>query len=384
MSAGHRLLHRACLALYFDRCSLRNPSNLPRGGPALYLGLHRNGALDGLAYRRFLPRATFMISRQLVRSPLSRLLFDGIAVARNDAEGDRAGNRDAMRECRKLLDAGGELFIFPEGTSTLGPHHLPFRPGAAAILADWLLDGGDRALPVVPLAICYDDPTRFRSRVEVIAGPPVALPDPSGATREDLVARIAADISRALESVGANFPDERAQDVSRALAAIRCADGRHSFHAALKALEKGVSPDILSSLERLEGALPQPAAATPAVAACLLLAPVVLLAAWANLPPLLAGHAAGRRFPDGPNVVSLWRVLVGIPAFGFWAAAVAAAAAIAGHPLLVGAWAALTAAGLAAYRPWRTASAGLANLARHPDSRAGLLRLRALLAEVLP
>ena len=36
---------------------------------------------------------------------------------------------------RELLAAGGEVMIFPEGTSSLGPHHLPFKSGAASIAA---------------------------------------------------------------------------------------------------------------------------------------------------------------------------------------------------------------------------------------------------------
>jgi len=45
---------------------------------------------------------------------------------------------------------------------------------------------------------------------------------------------------------------------------------------------------------------------------------VVVAAMLLNAPPVLAGFFAGKKFPDDVNVVSLWKVLVGIPAFLIW------------------------------------------------------------------
>jgi hypothetical protein len=51
----------------------------------------------------------------------------------------------------------------------------------------------------------------------------------------------------------------------------------------------------------------------------LVLGPIVLAGALANLPPLLAGWLAARKFADGPNVIALWRILVGLPVLVIWA-----------------------------------------------------------------
>ena len=61
--------------------------NLPAGGPALLLGLHRNGAVDGFVYHVPVPQAVFMISVQLLRSLLGRIFFCGIGVAREKDRG---------------------------------------------------------------------------------------------------------------------------------------------------------------------------------------------------------------------------------------------------------------------------------------------------------
>jgi hypothetical protein len=47
-------------------------------------------------------------------------------------------------------------------------------------------------------------------------------------------------------------------------------------------------------------------------------APVVVAGALLNLPPLLAGWLAARRFADERNVIALWRILVGFPVLLFW------------------------------------------------------------------
>src|SRR5437773_8087506 len=70
--------HRICNRVYFARVTVLHPERLPKTGPVMYLGLHRNGAVDGFIYNALLPRAVFLISTQLRRNPLGRLFFSGI------------------------------------------------------------------------------------------------------------------------------------------------------------------------------------------------------------------------------------------------------------------------------------------------------------------
>jgi hypothetical protein len=50
----------------------------------------------------------------------------------------------------------------------------------------------------------------------------------------------------------------------------------------------------------------------------LVLGPIVLAGALVNLPPLVAGGLAARKFADGPNVIALWRIMVGLPVLVLW------------------------------------------------------------------
>ncbi|NTV96383.1 MAG: hypothetical protein HGA75_13370, partial [Thiobacillus sp.] len=149
---GHRL-NRLLAGLFYHRIRVLHPERLPAAGPVLYLGLHRNGAVDGFVYGSKLPRAVFMISAQLRRNVIGWLFFRGIEVARGkDAErGITVDNLAAITACVRHLTEGGALFVLPEGTSDLGHRHLPFQKGAARILYQTLAAGARPA--VVPLGL---------------------------------------------------------------------------------------------------------------------------------------------------------------------------------------------------------------------------------------
>ena len=155
-------------------------------GPVLFVGRHRAGLMDGWLYAHALPRPTvFVIAARLRRNRLLRPLVAGIAVMRRKDGGDRAAaNQAALQACRAELAAGRTLFIFPEGTSSLGPHPLPLAPGAALLV---------RAVPetaVVPVTIHYGDPVRLGTDVAITFGAPQYLA--AAMTVEQAQARLAA------------------------------------------------------------------------------------------------------------------------------------------------------------------------------------------------
>ncbi|NTV96385.1 MAG: hypothetical protein HGA75_13380 [Thiobacillus sp.] len=160
--------------LYYHRIRVLHPERLPAAGPVLYLGLHRNGAVDGFVYGSHLPSAVFMISAQLRRNAVGRLFFRGIEVARGkDAErGISVDNLAAVTACVRHITEGGALFVLPEGTSDLGHRHLPFQKGAARIFFQSLAAGARSA--VVPLS-----PTTRPDRGRSSQAPVAPRPDES-------------------------------------------------------------------------------------------------------------------------------------------------------------------------------------------------------------
>ena len=167
----HHALHRFCNVLFFDRLSLLNSERIPAEGPVLFIGLHRNGAVDGFAYHQVFPHVSFLISTQLLRNAFTRAFFDGIPVARPQDANRPGCSKNAISACVDVLHSGGRVFIFPEGTSSLGPHHLPFKSGAARVAAEALRQG--RPVRIVPVGIHYEKAWAFRGRVEVVIGKPL-------------------------------------------------------------------------------------------------------------------------------------------------------------------------------------------------------------------
>lgn len=361
--ACQELVWRGAVSLYFNRVAVVHAERLPRTGATLFIGLHRNGAVDGFVYHRVVPRAVFMIASQLRRSVLGRVFFAGIEVVRDkDRDGsaaERARNQAALEGCLSHVRSGGELFVLPEGTSDLGPRHLPFRRGAARIAEACLARG--LPLRVVPLGIHYERAWAFRSNVEIVVGEPIdtRLPEQGEAERSAILHE---RFTRALEAVGFNVDSAAEQERAEKLAYAATLGTGHDYFRALKAFERGVPPPVAEALERLENKcanltllrhqgvpLVPIASAWLYVIALLVLGPVVLCALALNLPPLVLAMAASAKRADARNVVALWRILVGLPALGLWALALAVAAFAFGVPWLFVLYAGVTLAGVAAF-----------------------------------
>ncbi|MBI3855568.1 MAG: 1-acyl-sn-glycerol-3-phosphate acyltransferase [Planctomycetes bacterium] len=387
-SGWHRLLARALTRLAFHRVTVLHPERLPKPGPTLYLALHRNGAVDGFVYSTVLPRATFMISTQLRRSFAGRLLFSGIEVVRGKDEGDRGGNEAALDRCREHLAGGGELVVFPEGTSSLGPRHLPFKSGAARLL----LDLARRGIPlnVVPLGITYESPTSFRSNVEIVVGLPISLKLP--AALPEMKGRIA----EALEDVGVNVESQEYQEKIQKLAYASTLGTPRSYHESLKALEHGIPGPVEADWRALEAdrkVRPFTHQGVPLVpircaglylAAFALLAPIVLAGGLLNFLPLAGAWLAGKNLADDRNVITFWRLLAGTPLLLLWILGVAAASVVLGQPLILAGYLFLTFAATGLYYRVKKLSVAVGNSLLHRNLRQPLLTLHRRLLEALP
>jgi 1-acyl-sn-glycerol-3-phosphate acyltransferase len=430
-----RFLYWFITRVYFARITVLHPDRLPQRGPVLYLGLHRNGAVDGFVYHQALQGPTFMISTQLLRNWFARLFFTGIAVTRTKDEGDRAGNNQALQGCLEHLQKGGALFVFPEGTSSLGPRHLPFKSGALWLILEYL-ETPAPPLQVIPVGIHYECPWAFRAKVEVVIGQPLELsllPDGKGGAeksepaefglsrgalspgpeatyaKEGAVSQVPKSITLSrlkglkrcaqsgLEEVGINVVGDEYQKNIQRLAYVSTLATPRSYFSSLKALEKQIPEPILraaagmdSTLQRGRLLLHQGVPLVPMgpvlfyVFALLILSPVVLAAMLLNAPPLLAGFLAGKKFPDDVNVISLWKVLVGIPTFLIWMSAVCITCILMGKPVWLLVYAGLTWAGLHLYYRVKKLAVAVHNGLRYSHLIPTMLQFRETVLSNLP
>ena len=393
----HRTLLPIVVRGYYRRVDVVGPMP-PARGPLLLVGLHRNGAVDGMVYKTVVRRATFLVAARLLRGPLARLFFAGIPVARardaaTDAAADaaRAGGRPdnaaALRAAGDLLAGGGALFVFPEGTSDLGPRHLPFHRGAAVIAAEALRRGVP--LTVVPAGIFYTAPERFRSDVAVVFGAPLRTDGDDGLTPD--AATLHRRITAALEALGVNVATAEQLASIEALATLGAEESAARRYRALKALEREAPPaevaaawrDVHAALARgglvgVDG-VPLRSRRGPAwnAAWLALQAAAVAAGAVANVVPLAGAYLASRRLADGRNTIALWRLLVGAPLCAAWAAAWLVLGAVAGVAWPLG-WALATGAGTVAWPELRARWPRLRNaLSRDRDALAALTLVQA-------
>jgi len=192
-----------------------------------------------------------------------------------------------------------------------------------------------------------------------------------------------------LEQVGINVVSAEYQDAIQRLAYVSTLATDWCYFDSLKTLEHSIPEVILAESAGLENELRgrrlfrhQGVPLFPMgsvllyVIALLVLAPVVLAAIVLNFPPYLAGWLAGRKLPDDRNVISLWKILVGVPAFWLWAGLVAGVALLSGHCLLLAAYALLTWLGVALYYRVKKLAVAVHNGLRSPELRGRMLAFR--------
>lgn len=153
------------------RLRVHGLENLPATGPVLLAGNH-TGFLDGPIVFMMLPRpAMFLVKSELYTGPWAKVL----SFARQIPVRRGAPDRTALTRALNVLDAGGVLGVFPEGTRGEGKlETIQHGIGYLALRAD---------CPVVPV-VCTGTADalpkgrllpRWRTPVDVVFGPAFRL-----------------------------------------------------------------------------------------------------------------------------------------------------------------------------------------------------------------
>ena len=381
-----RFLYAALRFLRFSE--IRVCGHAPEASvPTLYLGLHRNGAIDGAVYLAAVPAARLTMSSQLRRSFIGKLIFSGIEFTRSKDKASCAGgpsNQEAFAQCRQALAAGESLLFFPEGTSDLGPARLPVHPGVASLIAQALEDAP--RLRIQAMAAHYENPTAFQSRVHVLLGTPVYAEKSQGMRR----AQILAMVNRLFDEVAADFPCAEERRDAEACAYAAALGTSVCYPKALLAIARGSCPGWREAYRaHLRAAEAEKLRLFQGVAHFPLRLPLAYLAYWCalaplsitgaalNAPALLAMRAAENRLADAPNTRALFGSLALFFSLALWvpAASVALAACFGAAGPAFYALASLGA--LKTLRRRQKLSCCLANLLRiTPKTRSETLALR--------
>jgi 1-acyl-sn-glycerol-3-phosphate acyltransferase len=170
--------------------------NVPQSGPLIVACNHRS-YLDPPLLGCLCPRRiSYMAKKELFAVPVLGTVIRALGAYAVDRQGSATS---AIRRSLSVLEAGGAVGIFPEGTRNRTGEVVP-QTGVA------LLASLARA-PVVPACIVGSDRALRFAQITVAFGAPVGLEPGRKATREDL-AKFTDEVMKSIEllagSIGGN------------------------------------------------------------------------------------------------------------------------------------------------------------------------------------
>ena len=176
------------------RVTHRGLERIPEKGGAIIVCNHVS-YVDALLLAGAVRRPIrFIMFKPIYETPVLNFVFrTGRAIPIAGRRSDAAAYEEAFRQIRGGLADGDLLCIFPEGKLTHDGEIDAFRPGIERILRE-------TPVPVVPMALrglwgsffshhggIFRDPKRFWSRVEIVAGDPVAPQASASELREEVL-----------------------------------------------------------------------------------------------------------------------------------------------------------------------------------------------------
>lgn len=164
----------------FWRPEIRGREHIPVEGPFVLAPVHRSNIDFALAAALVKRRIRYMGKDSLWKIAWIGKLFSALGafpVHRGSAD------REALRRCIDVINAGEPLVIFPEGTRQSGPTVQPLFEGAAYIAAR-------TGVPIVPVGIGGSERAMPKGskllrpvKTTLLVGPPIEVPGASDGGR---------------------------------------------------------------------------------------------------------------------------------------------------------------------------------------------------------
>lgn len=335
------------LLLFFNHSSVKFGGHPPADvAGKIVVSLHRNGMLDLFLTRYLWPEVVALTSVQWHQNFFTRWLIGGVGVTRSKdrAKKIQAENHEALERCADLLKKGQAVGIAPEGSSQLGPGHLPFQKAAARVAAKMLENQAE--VKVVPVSPVYLKAWAWRSPVELYVGPELTF-------RVGLnMNEIHREISRALTGISLKAQDLESLMAGQAAAweAVQLPENKGaSFSGLLLASPEQVLGQAILAYRQRHLQIPEndtfygalvwdknPARPGAALTNRLIHRALALLSASARLivwPAHRLSRSLRKKLVDDLNVVALWRGLVAMPLIALWLLILGVGAALICSPL---------------------------------------------------
>lgn len=148
---------------------------VPDNGPLLIAANHPNSFLDAIIIACFLQRPIHFLARSDVfKSKWSNYILrrlNLLPIYRLQEGKDRLkDNERTFEECSEILAKNGAVLIFVEGLSLIDMKLRPIKKGLARIAYHFYEKTKNQDLKIATIALNYDKPMEFRSKVMMAAG----------------------------------------------------------------------------------------------------------------------------------------------------------------------------------------------------------------------
>ncbi len=212
-----RRFFRSLVKLYFRHIEVVGETPKRSLGGRVFVSNHVNALIDPILVLTHVPCDVSPLAKStLWKMPGLRWLLDTAdavpVVRRRDDPNKAAGSNDEMfSKVSRHLSEGGNILVFPEGTSHNEPHMLRLKTGAARMLAQARREGGAAGLSYQAVGLEFDARAMFRSSAVVAYGPVRAVestPEDEDAFVEVVTKRMADDLAIMVVE-GATWDDRR-------------------------------------------------------------------------------------------------------------------------------------------------------------------------------
>ena len=366
-----QLVFGRIISIYFREIEIAGDVPRPDTGGRLFAGNHVNGLVDPILVLTQAPCAISPIAKStLWKIPGLAWVLDAadavpIKRKRDDPNKSVKENDEVFERIAAHLGGGGNILIFPEGTSHNEPHLIALRSGAGRMLAQSRANGA-KGLTVQAVALEFDERDIFRSRALVLFGPVRDI---------DEIASTAPDVDSATKAITTVIRDDlsellvEAETWEQRIALVRAAEmfandacdrslarmnqlGRRieearrvlgaSDPATVSAIEKrvddywaaledaGASDDLVARFTRRARALEageavgeEPRVASSRIAwraLRVVTLPLAVIGMTLWYLPYQVPRAVTRRLGDDPDVSSTYKLGVGLLVHPLWAA----------------------------------------------------------------
>lgn len=219
-----RLFVRLGMRGYFRGIEIVGREVIPARGPLIFACNHPHSITDAVVLGHGAGRMLHFLAHSGLFTARLKAWFlrhSGVIPIYRAQDVDDAAdaNRAMFAACHEVLEQGGAIGIFPEGTSSEERRVHKLKTGTARI-ALGAEDGAgwDLGVQVIPVGLNFESANRFRSRILVRFGPPVIARDyriSYAADPVDAATAMTTDLQLALQREVVNIEQSESEQLVR-------------------------------------------------------------------------------------------------------------------------------------------------------------------------